>query len=355
MKHTLQVLFFTHWEDHPYISQLTISLSENDATVEYSRSLKYLIQLGFTNKKYDVIHLHWLHPFFISSNLFNSIFGAVKLVFGLFLAKLRGTRLVWTVHNLENHENINIYLDRVCSQVIFFLSDAVIAHCNQAKFLIQSRFFFSNDCPKISIIPHGDFSNYYPNKISFEESKTKLGLKEASLTYLFLGVIKPYKGLEEVVNAFQRICLDRKDSSVRLLIVGRVPKEEPLDAKLIKTIESNRKILFKPEFIDDNDIQLYMNASDVVVFPYREILTSGSIIMAMSFAKPCIAPKIGCISETLPASPMLYEKGAVDGLYQAMLYALDNKSSLEGIGEQNKKMSDSFNWDKIAQLTYSRT
>jgi glycosyltransferase involved in cell wall biosynthesis len=81
-----------------------------------------------------------------------------------------------------------------------------------------------------------------------------------------------------------------------LLIVGK-----PLNQKIAKEINSvvDNRITTVLEFIPDDDIQIYMNAADVVILPYTDILTSGAAILAMSFGKPVIAPAVKCITETI--------------------------------------------------------
>ena len=56
------------------------------------------------------------------------------------------------------------------------------------------------------------------------------------------------------------------------------------------------------KFVDDDDVQAYMNASDVVVLPYKNVLTSGAALLALSFMKPVLAPPKGLIPEVVDSS-----------------------------------------------------
>ena len=95
-----------------------------------------------------------------------------------------------------------------------------------------------------------------------------------------------------------------------------------------------------------------MNAADVVVLPYREILTSGAIILAMSFGKPIIAPKIGCIPDYIDDNGgFLYNPLDVQGLLEAMRKAIYNPD-LKKMGEYNFIKVKDLDWKRIGESTY---
>ena len=100
-------------------------------------------------------------------------------------------------------------------------------------------------------------------------------------------------------------------------------------------------------------MQLYMNSADVMVFPYRDILTSGGIIMAMSFGKAIIAPYLGCISDTLDSSgSFLYDTSDKNGLLKAMREAVNSKSKMKAMGRHNLDLAKKLDWESIAKSTY---
>jgi glycosyltransferase involved in cell wall biosynthesis len=104
-----------------------------------------------------------------------------------------------------------------------------------------------------------------------------------------------------------------------------------------------------PEKVDDARIQYFMNASDAVVLPYRRSLTSGAAVLAMSFARPCIAPRIGCFGEMLDErGAFLYRRG---GLRDAMEEAMRRRDELPAMGEYNRARAAAWSWDAIAART----
>jgi beta-1,4-mannosyltransferase len=94
-----------------------------------------------------------------------------------------------------------------------------------------------------------------------------------------------------------------------------------------------------------------MNAADIIVLPYRGVLTSGTAILAMSFGKPIIAPSIGCMPDVLDdKGSFLYDPLQKDSLIKAMKQALTGE--LKRMGEHNFELSKRLSWDEIAKLVY---
>jgi len=95
-----------------------------------------------------------------------------------------------------------------------------------------------------------------------------------------------------------------------------------------------------------------MNASDVVVLPFRDILISGSAILAMSFGKPVITPAIGCTLDILKdVGNFLYDPS--NNLFEVMRRVMNEHTrNLIKIGKRNFEISRQFQWVKIAKRTY---
>jgi len=93
-----------------------------------------------------------------------------------------------------------------------------------------------------------------------------------------------------------------------------------------------------------------MNASDVVVFPFQKIFTSGSVLLAMSFRKAVIAANLKFLDEVLaPDGRILYDPNDSDGLQGAMQRALS--SDLRVMGMQNRDKAKGFDWKVIGEQT----
>jgi len=99
-----------------------------------------------------------------------------------------------------------------------------------------------------------------------------------------------------------------------------------------------------PEFIVDEAIQLYMNACDVFVLPYKDITTSGAAALALSFGRPIIAPAITSFPEVITSEVgILYDTSQPNGLVSALREARTRSWSESKIFDY----AHQFDWDKL--------
>ena len=103
--------------------------------------------------------------------------------------------------------------------------------------------------------------------------------------------------------------------------------------------------------IPADDMQIYLNASDVVVLPFLDTLTSGSAILALGFGRPVIAPAVGCLPELLRGHGcgIVYEPHGEHGLLHALQLA--RSLDLRRAGQQARERAEGLGWDGIARLT----
>jgi glycosyltransferase involved in cell wall biosynthesis len=198
---------------------------------------------------------------------------------------------------------------------------------------------------KIHILPHGNYVGLYENAVDGADARRALHVPDDAVVLLFLGAIRPYKGLPELIDAFK--ALSATKSGVELMIAGWVLDSVYSDV-IRQRIGDAQNIHYRPGFVAPSDIQLYMNACDVVVFPYREIFSSGAIVLAMSFAKACIAPKSGCIQDVLDEDgAFIYDPMSEDALLDALAAALKDPGALKKMGQHNLRRAEAWSWDKI--------
>ena len=346
-KELLRCVFLPKWPANPYQDSLADHLEQLGAKVKsIDPHLIFYRQIIGTSRP-DILHLHSLNSFFRSSNTIKSLARIAISLGQLIMLKLAGVKIVWTVHDLKNHENRQLLLDRICSTMVSTIVDSMIAHCDTAKSEI-GRIFKIKNIDKVSVIPHANFIGMYENTITRNEARKALGLSESDLVFLSLGLIRPYKGVPELIDAFKKLPHDH----IQLVIAGS-PTTAELGDIIKKKIEGQQNIRFIPGFVPDEQIQTYINACDAAVFAFRDIFTSGSIILAMSFARACIAPAKGCIGEILEdnAGGFSYDPESQEGLLRALRRAIQAKDQLKRMGEYNYQFIERWSWRRIASMT----
>lgn len=335
------------------------SISSFDINIHLIDRRKRFIPFEIQNFKSSVLHLHWLHsyywpPFSLRSKFLQylvfpvSVLRLFVFIIGLGIYKFLGGKIVWTAHNIKYHEEVYPFLDFICTYCVSHFSHAIISHGETAKSKIISVFHIK-DKNKISVIPHGNYIDVYENTIEKSKAREHLGLLDKDIVFLFFGFIRPYKGVFELIEAFQSL----KTPSVKLLIAGK-PLNDSLATQIKQEINGDNNIIFMPGFVPDDRIQTFMNASDAVILPYRDILTSGAAVLAMSFGKACIAVKLGSICDVLDeAGAYLYDPNSETALKEAIKTAAENHTQLVTMGDHNMKQSYQWNWDYVASKTHT--
>lgn len=332
---------------NPYQKLLSQHLEEIGVKVEGVKRISYSLVGKYIKNKPDIIHLHWLHPFFLEKSTIKSTFRMITFLSKLIILKAIGTKIIWTTHNLNAHDNHNLLLlDRICTFAVTRLAHAIIAHCQVAECEIVTQLGLKNK-EKIFVVPHGNYVDYYENTIDRAQGRELLSISDSSLMFLFLGTIRPYKGVIELIKIFKEL----KKDTAQLVVAGN-SLDDSLTELINQEIENVDNIKFIPGFVPDDRIQVYMNACDAVIFPYQDILTSGAVLLAMSFGRACIAINKGCIGETLDElGAFLYEPNEDKNLLTAINQAIQKQADLLAMGAHNRQIVEQWNWKYVAKKT----
>jgi glycosyltransferase involved in cell wall biosynthesis len=232
----------------------------------------------------------------------------------LLLLKLVDVKLVWTVHNIVCHEQRQVQIELFFNRLLLRLCNHVIVHCQAARYEVIQTYKLSL-YGKMAIIPHGHFIDHYKNQISQAHARSLLQVGQRDTVFLFFGAIRAYKRVPELVEAFKKL----KSRRARLLIVGSPGTKNDIGTQIEEQCKKDRRVKVVLEFVPSDQIQVYINASDVVVMPFQKILTSGSVLLAMGFAKAIVAPRLGCLPEMLnEKGAILYDPNDTDGLHGAL-------------------------------------
>jgi len=345
----MKVIFIPYWGNkNPYQPLLSKELKK--LGIDVKNGIVYrkfsIIRNIIKFWEPDIVHIHWLHPLAIENTKVKTIIKSVDLIIELLILKILKIRIVWTVHNLKNHENRQKEVELFFTRILAILSDSVIVHCKFAKFEIIKKFNIKNK-NKITIIPHGNYIGYYKNNISKTEARHKLGISPTKIVYLFIGLIRKYKGIPNLIKSYKK--LNYRNS---ILIIAGKPYDKKIVHLIEKEINNDKNIKFILKFIPADEIQIYINASDILIFPYSDILTSSGVVLGMSFKKAIIAPRIGCINEILDnRGGFLYNPSDNEGLLDSMRQLLTKITEIREMGEHNYKLAEGFTWKMIAGMT----
>ena len=344
----MQVAFFPSVEvygDNPYWQILKNGLEQ--AGVEFCQTSdrlylqwRWLVQ---NRSHVKVLHFHHLRHHYAVNDRCASYKSLVKFAAKLTLARLLGYRVVWTMHNLQPHERLKPErVFHLTNWVMAQLANSVIVHCTYAQQALGSHYGRRR---RVIVIEHPNYIDAYPNAISRDQARRTLGISSTQKVFLFLGAIRPYKGVEQLVQVFGQ--LERAD--LKLLVVGKM-WDKDLEIQLERLAAMDGRIDIYPDYVPDKALQIYFNAADAVVLPYSEVLSSGSALLAMSFGCPVIAPKIGCLKEVITEnSGILYDESDPQALFEALKASL--QVNLERLGSGAYSRAREFTWMQMVDRT----
>ena len=344
---TLKVLFLSNWFSNPYKTLLIKNLSSQNVQIEEHRLNRFFLFKALKMRDLDVIHFHALPIPLVWGNYFFHLLKFALFALQATLLRFLGVKIIWTIHEWDSKlSSRKVNYNPIYAKLFSNCFDVFISHCESSEqSLVRELGDKSKD--KSSVIYHGNFIDWYENKSTPLESRRALDISDESLTFLLFGSIYPYKGVLEAIEAFQNL----QHPNATLLIVGQA-NSQALEANIREKAQASDKIKFISERVADKDVQVYMNASDCVLVPYKVFTTSGVAILAMSFGKACIAPKMGFFDDVLDDSgTFFYDPDSQSGLQQAMQAATVDKSLLSDMGNYNLGLAKQWSWSYVAEKT----
>ena len=329
---------------NPYAGLLAMALEKQGITLELGDYEFRRSWLRRMRTDFQVLHMNWLWKFYRRQTLEDTMGRLAHFTDSLLYAKKLGYRIIWTMHNFLPHERPFPHVDRMANLAASIAADAVIAHCRHGADLLAEHYHRTD---AVHVIPHGHFIDVFPNTISRREARMKLSLPEDAFVYLFLGNARAYKGIEILIEAFKRI--DGPDSLLLLMMKQKV--DMAYGKTLLGLAEGSSRIRIATSLFFPNEVfQDYVNAADVAVFPFHQVLTSGSVIAALSFGRPVIGPRLGCLPELVGDKVgILYDSEDAEGLEKALRKIREKDTGK--MGRAARKLAESLDWDGIARQT----
>lgn len=281
----LRVLAFPKAGQNLYLGTLSQKLEAGGAVVDNFNFWRAFFV------RYDVVHMHWPDTHLRSHSWWRAAGKHVRLALLCLVLRMRGTKVVWMMHNLKPHEKDHwisstlfpLWFPRLTTHVMALTAHGLQSARNLYPALIEK--------PAI-VVPHGHYREAYPVQPSRAASRKTLGLAEDRFTFVFFGGIRRYKNVPLLIETFRAI----PDRNVQLVVAG-----EPvlgMDAGELRALAGNDpRIHLHLQFIPDDRVPLYLGAADKVVLPFDGILNSGSVLLALSLNRSVLAPRLGALPE----------------------------------------------------------
>jgi beta-1,4-mannosyltransferase len=291
----------------------------------------------------DVLHLHWPEYLFGAPGLWRSVLQALAFVLVISGLRRRRTRVVWTIHNLRGHDRWHERLEGTMWRWFVRRVDGYIALTPGGQAAAVARFPDLRSRPGF-VIPHGHYRDEYPHAVTRGEARDALGLPRGARVVGFFGAIRAYKNVPELIAAFRSVPGD----GWRLLVAGQ-PATAELAAALRRGADDDRRIRLDLDYVARERVQLYLRAADLLVFPYSDVLNSGSALLALSFDRPVLVPERGAMAELRQAVGEQWVRTYRGALAAATL--VEAMSWAETVPRDADRLRALLDWDAIARQT----
>jgi glycosyltransferase involved in cell wall biosynthesis len=303
------------------------------------------------SKRYDIVHLHWPEYCVNGRGAVASLFWSCALFGAVCWVRLRGGKVIWTVHNLQSHLQQHPVMERWFWKIFTALLNGYIGLTENGAQQARRRYPALRTKPGF-IIPHGNIRDAYPGtEISPEDARLRLGIAPSAKIVGFFGSVERYKGITELVAAFSAL-----DDIRAVLCVAGKSYLTPLERKEIEYIAvRDGRVRLRLEHIPETDVAIYIRAADLVVLPFREILNSGSAVLALSLNRTVLVPDKGSMGELQqfagPEWVRLYSGELTSGTLQQHLDAAIGGAAMRGHCRALEFGWAGLGWNDLAQLT----
>ncbi|MDX8152424.1 glycosyltransferase family 4 protein [Patulibacter brassicae] len=267
----------------------------------------------------DVVHFQWL---------------ALQQLDGLLLP--RGRPVVLTAHDVLPREPRPGQLR--AQERLYQRVDAVVVHSHHGRDRLVGQ--LDVDPATVHVIPHGAFAHLAA--VERAALPRPLDAVKRPVVLLF-GLVRPYKGLDVLLDAWHRLGGDR--APAELWVVG-LPK---MDLAPLKA-QAPPGVRFVDRFVADEEAAAFFDRADVVVLPYREIDQSGVLFTGLAFGKPLVLSDVGGFPEiAAEGAAELVPAGDAAALATALEHLLVDRERRRELGIRAGALARGpYSWDAVA-------
>lgn len=304
-------------------------------------------QCKFTTDKI-VYHQHWIQGILGNGGTIEEVKKSILNYTQKILEFRRnGGKVLWTIHNIVSHEAVFPQEETDIYRFLLKTADLIHIHSEESKKIIEKLYPIPSE--KIIIAPHGNYAGVYADSINQTSAREILQLPLTAKIFLFFGQVRSYKGIDDLIQTFIRVFSNSFDNY--LVIAGDPGLLLETEKQKLSTIHP--RIIFFWGHVPDESIQLFFKASDVVVLPYRRILTSGSAMLAFTFGRPIICPKLGTLKDLVSEeiNGWTYDPREEEALETALHKVGEiSRANLSQMGVNAKLRAENFNWEVSGRI-----
>jgi glycosyltransferase involved in cell wall biosynthesis len=172
--------------------------------------------------------------------------------------------------------------------------DGHVVHSNYDLELLRRTYELPGD--RVVVCPHGPYDQHATAPTEAAPTEAVATRDATDFVFLYFGIIRPYKGVEDLIAAFDLLPASVRETS-RLVIVGETWEGWTLPLDRIAASPNADRITVVNRYVDDAEVATHFAAADAVVLPYHRSSSSGPLHIAMSSGLPVVVTSVGGLIE----------------------------------------------------------
>lgn len=300
----------------------------------------------FFRHRGGIWHIHWINPFMRGtvskfgidkSVLLISLVRSVGFLFLMMLAKIRAWKILWSVHNVEMHSEVNPEVEAWITRLLLRWADRVTVFNNYIKNELERRYGFNG----ARLMRRGGYAMAFPERADRQQARKEFNVGADDFVLLFFGNVMYYKGVDLLIEAVHSIDLP----DLKLIIAGSSKNEPDYGRsieKLCNTAQDGR-IIFMNRYVDHTLVPGLFAAADFAIYPYRKISNSGVLHLAIDMMTPVIISDRGGVSELFDiygALGILLKTAEVAEIREAVLQAYHERPDFSAALQSAREGTD---------------
>ncbi len=252
------------------------------------------------------------------------------------------TKVISLIHNLIPHERSVV--DKLLSTYFMRHIDAGVTMSKSVLDAVKD-FHVKRPCS----FSHHPLYDSFGEAVERGEACEYLKLDPSYRYLLFFGLIRDYKGLDWLISAFADERL--RNRNLKLIIAGEFYNQGQFFTDLAKRLGVYDDIVWRTNFILDEDVRYYFAVPDLVVQPYKTATQSGVTKIAYHFECPMLVTDVGGLSEIVPDGKVgVVVQPSVDAVADGLVRFFDNPQIdyQKGLREEKQK----YSWEKMTKTFF---
>ena len=188
--------------------------------------------------------------------------------------------------------------------------------------------------------------DHYPEALEKAEARQQIGIPESVNLGLFFGLIRPYKGLDVLLESLKQV-----DKNTHILIAGECYENWVKYSDIIESMGISDRVHVISRFVDEAELPAIFGASDFLVLPYKKASQSGVVATAIHYNTPIIASNVGDLENSVNdgRTGLLVEPNNAQALAQAINTWTESTRDPEAICKEYDFVREERSWKTFAQ------